>query len=257
MLRETVDRLEMAINALIVQTDQSIWDKDKQSFRFSLQSPQVVQLCKVIRMVSGLNACLTLHPRAQYADILMLVRDVADFLSEIAFLHEGFQSRSPTADQQRFVEHFFEEYSDGCAADIIANPPRGSVVERKKIQAAQARLLIPDNPHDTQKKGLAIDAVMSGYMHGSYQSAMELYEDGTYRFRLNGLTNSPRAREAECQIVLNVHHVLNILKSVAWSMQNVAVFDSLQKVRIEFEQTAACEGMNFAVPLEAPAKDAV
>lgn len=86
---------------------------------------------------------------------------------------------------------------------------------------------------------------------------MELYEDGTYRFRPNGLTNSPRAREAKCQIVLNVHHVLNILKSVAWSMQNVAVFDSLQKVRIELEQTAACEDMNFAVPLEAPAKDAV
>jgi hypothetical protein len=178
----------------------------------------------------------------------MLLRGVSDFLGEITFLHEALQNGKPTADQQRFIDHFFEEYGGGNAEEIIANPPRGSVVERRKIQAAQARLLTPENPHDTQKTGLAIDAVMSGYMHGSYQSAMELYEGRTYRFRLSGMANTPRAREAERQIVLNVHRAFNVIKGIAWSLQNEAVINSLQPARIAFEQSAACDGMNLSAP---------
>ena len=185
----------------------------------------------------------------------MLLRGVQDYLGEITFLHEGFQTGKPTADQERFVEHFFEEYGDGSGAEIVANPPRGSLVERKKIQAAQARLLTPENPHGTQKIGLAIDAVMSGYMHGSYQSVMELYEGGTYRFRLNGMAGTPRAREAERQIVLNVHRALNVIKGIAWSMNDDAVFDAMQPVRIAFERSAACEDMDLAVPVRDETSD--
>lgn len=245
-IRQAVDHLEQAVTSLVAHTDRPVLENKR--FRFPVPSAQIVQLCKAVRVVSTLNACLDLLPRAQYAEILMLLRCAFDYLGEIVFLHEAVTTGEPTADQQRFIDHFFEEYGGETAEEIVANPPRGSVVERKKIQASQGRQLTPEDPHSTQKTGLAIDAVMSGYVHGSYQSTMELYEGGTWRFRMRGMMNTPRALEAEMEIVICTHRALNMVRGIGWSMQNEWVFDSCRAARLEFEQSAACEGMNLTVP---------
>jgi hypothetical protein len=245
-LREAVDFLESAVDHLsdhLGRPDQVVGGK----FRYAEQSAQILQLGKAVRIVSGLNACLVLLPPGYYAEILMLLRCVNDFLGEILYVHEALQTGTPTAEQQRFLEHFFEEHGDTAEA-IIAKPPRGSVVERKKIHASHGRMMTPDNPHDTQKTWAAIDAVFGGYIHGSYSSVMELYEGGTWRFRMRGMAGTPRANQVERQVVLSVHRTFNALRGIGWSANDEWVFDSSRTGRLLFEQSAACEGMTLSVP---------
>jgi len=194
-IRRAVDYLEYAVAEIAKSIGNPQWvgEGDSARPRYAVPEAQIVQLCKAVRAVSAFNGCLNMLPDGFYAEILMLLRSANDFTAEIFYLHEGFQSEAPTVDQQRFIDHFFEEH--GTTIDeIIANPPRASVVERKKIHASQARLLAPNNPHEMQKRTAAIDAIYSGYTHGAYPTAMELYEGRTGRFHMRGMPDTPRVR---------------------------------------------------------------
>jgi hypothetical protein len=244
-LRQAVDVLEAAVDALAASIGRPEWiaDGDSGRFRYRDQSAQVLQIAKAVRAVSTLNACLHLLSVGYYAEILMLLRSAHDFIAEIMYIHEALQTGTPTADQQRFLEHFFAAYGS-TTEDLIANPPRGSAVERKKITASQGRQMTPENPHRTQKMFAAVEGVFAGYTHGSYSSAMELYEGGTWRFRMRGMAGTPRALD---QIVIYTHRAFNAVRGIAWSTRTESVFNSIKLDRIAFEQSPACEGMQLSV----------
>jgi hypothetical protein len=233
---------------------EQVADGDSFTFRFSEKSVRVVQLCKFVRTVSALNGCFRLLPTGQYAEILTLLRSATNCIREIMYLHEPQQGGKATVDHQRFVEHFFEEHGS-TMEELVASPPRASLVDRKKIHASHGRMSTPDNPHGTQKKFAASDGVFSGYTHGSYSSAMELFEGGTWRFQMRGMPGTRRSREAERQLVLAVDLAFNAARSVAFSAQNECVFESSRVERLKFEQSAACAGMNFTSPGGAPPED--
>jgi len=246
-LRTAVDVLESAADELVTAIGRPNWVAIEESgkFRYDHPSGQLLQILKGVRTVSALNACLALLPLGHYAEVLMILRSANDFLSEIAFVHEAIETQNPTADQNRFLEHYFSDQPD-TVNELLENPPRGSVVERRKLQASQARYLTPENPSAMQKRLAMIDAVFSGYVHGSYSSTMELYEGGTWRFRMRGMAGTPRAVEAEHQITLTTHRAFNMLRSAAWAIHHEAVFNALRPARIAFEQSAACEGMSLS-----------
>lgn len=213
-------------------------------FRFAEKSARVVQLCKLVSCVSAMYGALRLLPTSQYAEILILLRTATDCMAEITYLHEPQQGGEMTADHQRFVDHFFEEHGD-TMEELLKSPPRASLVERKKINASFARQITPDNPYKTQRDLAVIDAVMSGFVHGSQSSVMELYEGGTWRFRMRGMPDTPRSRQAERQIVLAVDRAFNAVRSVAFSCRNESIFESSKTERLSFEQSPACEGMTL------------
>ena len=248
-LRRAVDYIEFAVAEISrnIGTPQWVREGDSGKFRYAVHAPQIVQLCKAVRAVSAFNGCLNMLPDGLYAEIMIVLRSAYDFIAEIFYLHEGFQSQAPMLDHQRFIDHFFEEHGN-TIEEIMANPPRASVVERKKIHASQARILAPRNQYDMQKRVAAIDAIMSGYTHGAYPTAMELYEGGTERFRMRGMADTPRAREAEHQLVIAVHRAFNAVGVIAWSTNVQSVFDLGKVERKVFEQSAACEGMGLNTP---------
>ena len=92
----------------------------------------------------------------------------------MTFAQEAIKSGVNTADQEREIKRFFEDFKDhpkqAYGGEFKVHRP-----ERSKVQAAMARFLNPENPHDVKQLLVAMDQTMSGYVHGSYSTIMEMY----------------------------------------------------------------------------------
>lgn len=237
-----VDALAAALGPAVPMSDHGDF-----KFRYAKPTPQHAQVLKAVRYVSAMNAGLKLLEGGFYAEIIALMRMAQEYLSDITFIHEGLSTGTPTAEQQRFVEHFFAEHGS-TAEELIQKPPRGALVERKKVHASHGRQLQPNNPHRIKQMFDAVESVLSGYVHGSYSSVMELYEGGTNRFRTDGMLGTPRVAQSERQMILNAHRAFNVLREIAWSLRIEELFNVLRAARLAFEKSSACAGMKLSVP---------
>jgi hypothetical protein len=137
------------------------------------------------------------------------------------FVEEAVRSGQPTVDQKRFIEQFFAE-QDFSVEEMMATDARGPRrVERRSVQALEARVLGEfgeGGSNRARRIVRTVDAGYSGYVHGSYMSAMELYVAGDDEgFMLKGTFGSPHIKTMLGELVRYVHRTLNIFAGLAQS----------------------------------------
>jgi hypothetical protein len=161
-------------------------------FRYSENSVYHVAFLKSVRMVSGLNACLCMLEDGYYQEIMVVLRTIDDFFSDILFILENSQRGKLNASQKLFIEDFFKEEFVN-PDNPLENSERRSTVPRKKIWASVARQIGQfANPSDAQKILQVTNDAFSGFVHGAYPHIMELYGGRTPHFHVNGVLGSPR-----------------------------------------------------------------
>jgi hypothetical protein len=184
---------------------------------------------------------VTIQPRHRLHPSTLQERNfdtISEFLTDIGFAEDAAVSPTPTSDQQRLVELYFTEEGDS-AEELLARQRQPERVPRKKVRAAEARLVSPDNPHRAQQLKGVEETAFSGYVHGSYSCVMELYEGRTGRFLLQGMGGTPLIPIWRQQIAFYVHRALNVFASVAHGMGMVDLCDRLIECRRAFEQSSA------------------
>jgi len=111
-------------------------------FRYSENTVYHVAFLKAVRMVSGLNASLTLLSDGYYQEIMVVLRTVDDFFSDILFILENAEQNSLSETQKKFMEDFFQEEFVN-PYNPLENAKRRSTVPKKKIWASVARQIGP------------------------------------------------------------------------------------------------------------------
>ena len=208
--------------------------------RFRYASPSLLTfiVLRAVRIVSGLNALAVLLRAGFTQEMGILIRTISEFLTDIGFAQDAIGSQPPTSDQQRLADLYFTEEGDS-AEELLARQRQPERVSRKKVRAAEARLVSPENPHRTQNLKAAEENAFSGYVHGSYPCVMEMYEGGTERFLVKGMVGTPRIPIWRQQIAIYVHRALNVFASVAHGLGMQDLYETLIECRRHFEQSSA------------------
>lgn len=176
----------------------------------------------------------------------VLLRTVDDFLGEIMFVEEAVRTGQPTADQQRFIEQFFTEETVSVE-EMMASDRRGPRrVERRAVQASEARVLgeFSDSGPGGRVRRLSrtIDDVYSKYIHGSYPTAMELYEGGDNEgFLLSGTLGTPHIQTYRRELARYTQRSLNILATIAAGLGLIDLMQRLVETRRRLEASSASE----------------
>jgi hypothetical protein len=79
-------------------------------WEYPVQSPQVVQLGKAVRMVTAIKGAWLLASEQLTTESAALLRVASDLAAEIDFLSEGLLAGSLNAAQQKFVDDYFKPF---------------------------------------------------------------------------------------------------------------------------------------------------
>lgn len=150
-----------------------------------VQSAEVVQVAKAVRMVTSIRAAWRLTDEGLTTESAALLRLSSDFASEILFLAEGIIEGQLNGAQAKFVDDYFKPFPTD--PDELAAREREYYVGRKDVIAARVRL--------AQKAGIDgeyVERLMKylnkgydAYVHGAYMTAMELFNGRNYSFMLD------------------------------------------------------------------------
>ena len=192
----------------------------------------VYQVVKSVRVVSGLRSCMILLQYGHAIEASVVLRTVGDFTGDMMFAQEAIRSGIDTADQARERSGFFKDFI-GHPKQQYAGGFKVRRPERKKVQAAQARYLSPKNPHEVKELLLAVEQTMSGYVHGSYSTIMEMYEGNREEFDMQGMLGSRRISECLAAVSLHVDMALAALILVAIELRDKEMAGKIEMLRQE------------------------
>lgn len=242
LMQDAIRLLETAVDAFSSKIGPPLFisENDKKRFQYLNPSPLHLQVLRAVRIVSGLNASICLLEKGYVQEIGVLLRTVDEFICDIEFLQEAYETGKPTIDQQKFINEFFSK-KFLTTKERIENPKKPYMLPRQKVYAAIGRLLGQfNNPSRTIVFSKIIDESLSGYVHGAYNQIMELYEGGkTERFQMQGMFNTPRIPVWQWEIACYTHRALNTFVDIAVNMNFPALKQKLLEKRREFEKSEA------------------
>ena len=186
-------------------------------FRWEYPAPsvEVVQTAKAVRMVSGIRAALLLAELGHTTESGTILRTVSDFASEIVFLAEGQLAGEFVKNQEEFVAQYFVPMP--ATPDELAARERAYYVGRKAILAAQRRLAdrFGGRGEGLSKISRYLDKGYDSYVHGAYETAMELYAGPTRGFMVRGNESARSRCVSKGSVAGKVYEVLAALELMA------------------------------------------
>lgn len=229
LLREALDVFEQKIGR-----PEFVGAAGKERFRYKTPTAQIFQVIKAVRIVSSYNACTCLLANGFAQESGAQVRMIYEFLHDIDFIQQGLESGQMTANQQEMLDLFFEEDLPWPEERLATHSKKATVV-RKKVYAEVARGLRPENPDRIQRIIRLIEEVYSGYVHGAYPHAMELYIGGDWKYFTDGMSETRRPLEMLRAVVLSLSQALNQFAALAASFGDKDLFNRLVAQRNKLE----------------------
>ena len=173
-------------------------------WRHAENTAEVLQVAKAARMVAALRAALVLADSGYTTECGSLLRTACDFSNEIIFLGElNLPDSSPTSAHKKFIEQgfqptpkSFEEWMEWKREHYVS---RGEVL-KASLRIANKTLHSGEVLRDLLTQ---ISHTYDQYVHGSYETAMELYTERTNGFMTTGV-------ESE-----SAHLIRSMLRAVA------------------------------------------
>jgi hypothetical protein len=242
MLSMSVRSMETAIPAPILLDEGS----PRQRWRYEHPSLLILQVLMLVRVVSGLRACVILLSQGHSVEVGVLYRTIDDFLADITFADEIIEQgmEKATVAQRDWYEGYFVDDNrpiEEMLADSVDPMKRNKqLVRRQKVQASEARVFGGEDPHYVKKLVKTLDDAWSGVVHGNYRSVMEMYggpsRDETY-FHCEGIP--ARFSQYRHFLGLLVHNALNQGFKVAHNLGMAELASQIIEFRREFETSPA------------------
>ena len=209
----------------------------RKKYRFNKESENdiVAIYLKAVKVVSTLNACMSLHKSGYTQEIGVLCRVIEDLCNEILFLMKPGDGIDLSNDQKNFLSYFYQEEFSSLD-DLINNHLDRSTLSSKKIRAAVARLTASIiNISDAQTISKITHKTLSGYVHGAYPQIMELFGGNPPNFHLSGMLNTPRVYECIAQLIEYVNRFILLTCLIIKKMDYVKLDSIMLNIRNEFE----------------------
>ena len=174
---------------------------------------------KCVRAVSGVHAALALAERGYVVECPTIMRMVSDFCTEIITIGKALQSEGELPDSVRtLVERYFapmpstpEEYKE------TKRPRYPSRKDLMKVETRWAVMVGVTYHDDEQKRDLEkyLNSIFDAYVHGAYETTMELYDPGVGHFRMRGFRSQSKQQDHVRLVFAKLHEVVGALECTA------------------------------------------
>lgn len=199
---------------------------------FQEHIPHAVMVGKCIRAVSGIRAAHVLAEVGYVAECAALLRIVSDFCTEITAVGKALNRGGalPGAVQE-FVDQYFVPRPRTPAE--LAAAKRNRYVSREQLMKAELRLAEGAQVDGEQLRVVHrfLNMTYDAYVHGAYETTMELYDPHIGRFMMSGHVSTLKRSEFVEAVYLKLHEVVVALEVTAAVTANATVFDSARKAR--------------------------
>lgn len=202
------------------------------------KSNALAAVLKCVKLVSTLNGAAVLLRHGCVQEVAILCRVAHECCTDIAVL-----SGATEEDHERLQQILEEFYREEAAEPerLLATQAKRASVPRQKVIAALARTMQHvSNPSDTQSIFLAIERVLSGYVHSAYPHIMELYGGPERGYHMTGMLDTPRMDEWSPQVVGYLYRAMTITRAVASWLGRKAIEADVAAIRAEFETRYEC-----------------
>jgi len=225
--REIADKLDDLLRELAAPLPPPIRTAvTGQEFRWEHvdQTPLVLLIAKTVRMVSGIRASLMLADAGFVTESASLLRMISDFQTEVVAIATGMLSGKPTVAQHKFVEQFFALLPR--TPEEMREQEKKSYVSREDLLKSHVNLA---NEHGQDGEGLRdatrfLNRLYDSYVHGGYQSAMELYHGDDRWFMTSGHTGGERLAVARVNVAGKLLEILTAMELIALVERNEELF---------------------------------
>jgi hypothetical protein len=184
-------------------------------------------IAKAVRIASGFRAAIILVQARHVTEAQSLLRLLGDFAAEIVAIGEGIARGNLTSSQSKFVRQFYADLPS--SPEEYAAREREFFVTRGDLFKAHKRLLaITDIDVDEYERlKRFIEKNYDSYVHGSYDTAMELFHGGTRRFQTKGHTSEIFICMAMTSLAGRLYEALVALEFIARLQANEVLAEAI------------------------------
>jgi len=194
--------------------------------------PHAVMIGKLVRAVSGIRAALALADLGHVAECAVLLRIVSDFCTEIRAVGEALNRGGELPEA---VGKFFDQYFTRrpSTPEQLAAAERVRYVTREELMKAEVRLAEAANVDGEQLRIVHrfLNMTYDAYVHGAYETTMELCDPHTGRFMMRGHLNTSQRNDFVEAVFLKLPEVVAALEFTAAVTSNAVVFKAAREAR--------------------------
>lgn len=233
--REILDRLDHWTNQLVAPALPLRVTPDGDNavrLEFRQQIPESVMIGKLVRAVSGLRAALLLAETGHVTECAAVLRMVSDLCNEISVI--GFaldQGGELPAAVKDFVAQYFTPRSR--TPDDFASAERTHYVTREALMKVHKTLAQnhPVDPDVLDRTRRFLNMAYDAYVHGAYETTMELWNQRTSVFEMRGHTSHAKREEFVEAVFLKMHEVVVATELTAAKTAHAEVFSQAREAR--------------------------
>lgn len=199
---------------------------------FHEHTPNAVMVGKLIRAVSGIRAALVLADLGYIAECASILRIVSDFCTEINAIGEALNSDGKIPNSiQTFVDQYFS--LKPRTPEQLIEAERIHYISREEFLKAELRLAERANVDGAQLRKIHrfLNMTYDSYVHGAYETTMELYDLHTGIFMMFGHTSMLKRKEFVEAVCLKLHEVVIAIEITAAVTANTVVFQKAREAR--------------------------
>lgn len=216
LARDLMEQLDEWTNNLAAPLLPPIENSVMDRLEFRQNTPEAVMIGKCVRAVSGIHAALALADLGYVVECATILRMVSDFCTESMIIGKGLRSGGELPSPVRtFVEQYFTPRPR--TPDQYKKTQRSRYVSRRELMKAETRLDQMAGIHNEQIGPLHefLNSGSDAYVHGAYETAMELYDPDIGRFRMRGDRDPSQHRNYVEWVSLKLHEVVCALEITA------------------------------------------
>jgi hypothetical protein len=233
--REVIDLLDRWVNELALPfLPPRVIAEDDKYIRLELSKhiPHAVMVGKLVRTVSGIRAALVLAELGYVAECASILRIVSDFCTEVSAIAEALnRGGEPPSAVREFVAQYFTQKAR--TPEEYAAAERTRYVSRKELMKGEQRLTEGTEVDGEQLRIVHdfLNMASDSYVHGAYESTMELFDLRTGRFVMRGHPDQEKRIEFVEAVFLRLHEVVVAIELTAAVTANGAVFHAAREAR--------------------------
>jgi len=199
---------------------------------FRLHLPHTVMVGKLVRATSGLRAAMVLSDLGYITESGTLLRAVSDFCMEVKAIAEALhRGGEPPQSVKDFVAQYFQPKS--TTPEEYAAAEKVRYVSREELMKADIRMA-QGTPVDGEKMRMLrrfINMTSDAYVHGAYETTMELYDPRVRRFAMRGHPDPEVRHEHAEAVALKLHEVVAAIELTAAMTSAESVFAAARDAR--------------------------
>jgi hypothetical protein len=208
--------------------------------QFRHPTPHAAMIGKLVRAVSGIRAGLLLAESGYVAECASILRIVSDLCREVSAIgyvvHAGGEPPSAVV---KFLDQYFAPRArtpEQLAAQEKVRYVSREALMKTEIPIARAAGVDPD--HKLVLRTF-LDMAYDSYVHGAYETSMELYDLQRGEFMMRGHRSTEKRSEFVEAVFMKMHEVVAAVQLTAAVTGHEVVFDAARAARRQMDTSAA------------------